>query len=59
MTLYIFSQKLLEIISVLEPGISKSRGITLLELTEAKSREILKKYSWINKSVYKNYDLFD
>jgi len=35
------SQKLLEIISVLEPGISKSRGITLLELTEAKSRLLL------------------
>jgi len=35
------SQKLLEVISVLEPGISKSKGITLLELTEAKSRLLL------------------
>ncbi|XP_023319622.1 protein msta isoform X2 [Eurytemora carolleeae] len=32
------STDLLDILSILEPGISKSRGITLLDLTEAKSR---------------------
>jgi len=34
------SEHLLEVINVLEPGISKSKGITLLDLTEAKSRLI-------------------
>jgi len=36
------SYDLLRLLDVLEPGISKSRGITLLDLAEARVRKILK-----------------
>merc|ERR1712106_893295 len=36
------SYDLLRVCSVLEPGISKSRGITLLDLTESRARLIKK-----------------
>ena len=35
------SYDLLEVLDILEPGYSKSRGITLLDLAECKSRSIL------------------
>ena len=35
------SYDLLEVLDILEPGCSKSRGITLLDLAECKARSIL------------------
>ena len=38
------SQDLLNILNVLEPGMSKSRGITLLDMAECKARLIMTKH---------------